>query len=73
LAFLGRAAFGVWKPPQEGLEKLGFPWIPSSESSLFKGLQGKLGGVIVIGIPRRGGRFLVERLEIVDEAVDLVH
>ena len=55
------------------MEKLGFPWILSSESSLFNGLQGKFGGVIVIGVPRRGGRFLVERLEIVDEAIDLAN
>jgi hypothetical protein len=40
LVSLGRGRFWVEKPCQEGLEKLGFPWILSSESSLFNGLRG---------------------------------
>jgi hypothetical protein len=71
LAFLGRAAFGVWKPPQEGLEKLGFPWILSSESSLFNGLHGKFGGIVFVGV-RRDIRLGAGGREIVGEAVDLV-
>ena len=69
---LDGAAFAA-KSLLTGLHKLGFPWILSSESSLFKGLTREF---------RRGpcherpppGRFsLSERLEIVGEAVDLVH
>jgi hypothetical protein len=33
--------FGRKGSSKEGLEKLGFPWILSSESGLFKGLSGK--------------------------------
>jgi hypothetical protein len=33
------------------LEKLGFPWILSSESSLFKGLRGKFGIVFFVAPP----------------------
>jgi hypothetical protein len=55
------------------LEKLGFPWILSSESSLINGLRGNFGGTIFVVVPRRlGWRFAVGRLKIVDEAVDLV-
>jgi hypothetical protein len=32
------------------LEKLGFPWILSSESSLFNELQGKFGEKIFLGV-----------------------
>jgi hypothetical protein len=53
------------------LEKLGFAWILSSESSLFKGLRWNFGGTIFVGVRRRDVR-LVAGLEIVDEAVDLV-
>src|ERR1700689_5571900 len=73
LAFLGQAAFGVWKPPQGGLEKLGFPWILSYESSLFNGLPGKFGGIVFVGVCRQDVRLLAGGLEIVGEAVDLVH
>jgi hypothetical protein len=40
LGFLGRWPFGRENPRLQGLEKLGFPWILSSESSLFNGLRG---------------------------------
>ena len=38
LGFLGRRQFGRENPSFRGLEKLGFPWILSSESSLFNEL-----------------------------------
>jgi len=38
--FLGWAHFKAWKERNHGLEKLGFPWISSSESSLFNGYTG---------------------------------
>jgi hypothetical protein len=53
------------------LETLGFPWILSTESSLFKGLRRIFDVLFFVGVlRRRGGRF--KGLEIVDEAVDLV-
>jgi hypothetical protein len=39
LAFLGSRPFGGENPRFWGLEKLGFPWILSSQSSLFNGLR----------------------------------
>jgi hypothetical protein len=39
LGFLGRGPFGRETLGFWGLEKLGFPWILSSESSLFNGLR----------------------------------
>jgi hypothetical protein len=41
LDFLGACLFGFENPCQQGLESFGFPWILSSESSLFNGLHGK--------------------------------
>ena len=43
LGFLGRWPFDR-ETPLRGLEKLGFPWILSSETSLFKGLHGIFAG-----------------------------
>jgi hypothetical protein len=40
LDFLGRGQFERESPRFWGLEKLGFPWILSSESSVFNGLRG---------------------------------
>jgi hypothetical protein len=54
------------------LDFLGFPWILSSESSLFNGLRGNFGVNFFVVVWRRRGRLAVGRLEIVDEAVDLV-
>ena len=42
LGFLGSWPFGRENPRLWGLEKLGFPWILSSESRLFNGLRGIL-------------------------------
>jgi hypothetical protein len=39
LAFPWSGPFGGENPSFWGLEKLGFPWILSSESSLFNGLR----------------------------------
>jgi hypothetical protein len=36
---LGQAAFAAVLAPEMVLEKLGFPWILSSEMSLFNGLR----------------------------------
>ena len=40
MGFLGSEPFRFGIPRLRGLEKLGFPWILSSESSLFNGLRG---------------------------------
>ena len=40
LGFLGSSTFCRENPSFWGLEKLGFPWILSSEMSLFNGLRG---------------------------------
>ena len=40
LGFLGGWPFGCENPSLRGLEKLGFPWILSSETSLFNALHG---------------------------------
>jgi hypothetical protein len=39
LGFLGLGPFGRENPGLWGLERLGFPWILSSESNLFNGLR----------------------------------
>jgi hypothetical protein len=39
LGFLGCWPFGRENPRLRGLEKLGFPWILSSETRLFNGLR----------------------------------
>ena len=41
--FSWASALSLWNPPNQRLEKLGFPWIPSSESRLFNGLRGIFG------------------------------
>ncbi|MFZ0602232.1 MAG: hypothetical protein WAN05_12910, partial [Roseiarcus sp.] len=43
LGFLGCSAFRCENPRFWRLEKLGFPWIPSSEMRLFKRLRGIFG------------------------------
>jgi hypothetical protein len=40
LGFLGASPFGGENPSFWGLEKVGFPWILSSESRLINGLRG---------------------------------
>jgi len=52
------------------LEKLGFPWILSTESSLFNSLHENFVAVIFVGVRLRFGRFA--GLEIVGDAVDFV-
>jgi hypothetical protein len=54
------------------LEELGFPWIPSSESSLFKGLCGIFREIFFVGVRLQNIWLVAGGLEIVDEAVDLV-
>src|ERR1700679_4284863 len=72
LGFLGTSLFRCENPRFWGLEKLGFPWILSSESRLFNSLRGNLREIIFVAVPRRlGWRFAVGRLKIVDETVDL--
>src|SRR5579863_8104985 len=39
-------ARSLWKPSNQGLEKLGFPWILSSEISLFNRLREIIGAEI---------------------------
>jgi hypothetical protein len=46
LGFLGASPFGVGNPRFWGLEKLGFPWILSSESRLINGLRAVFAGKI---------------------------
>jgi hypothetical protein len=60
----------VRKGPSGGLEKLGFPWILSSEASLFNGLRGNFVGEFFGVVRRRVDP--IGRLKIVDETVDLV-
>jgi hypothetical protein len=72
LICLGRAPFRGRKPSQEGLEKLGFPWILSSELSLFKGLHGNFSGIIFGGVSPRNGGLVADGREIAGHAVDLV-
>ena len=43
LGFLGASPFGGENPSFWGLEKLGFPWILSSETRLINGLRGIFG------------------------------
>jgi hypothetical protein len=65
-------AVSLRKPPLLGLEKLGFPWILSSESSLINGLRGNFAEIIFVVLCHLRGRLAVDRLEIVGETVDLV-
>jgi hypothetical protein len=44
LDFLGRTQFKGWMGQNKGLEKLGFPWILSCETSFFNGLHGIFAG-----------------------------
>jgi hypothetical protein len=66
-----RPAIGGGTGSNQGLEKLGFPWILSSESSLFNGLRAHFCENIFVSLPgRRGGarrscragRFAIPRL-----------
>jgi hypothetical protein len=52
------------------LEKLGFPWIFSSETNLFNDLHGNLGGSIFVGVRAQDVRFIASGLEIVESRKD---
>ena len=55
LESLGERPFGDEKGSNQGLEKLGFPWILSSESRLINGLREILGGNIFAPLSGRQG------------------
>jgi hypothetical protein len=48
-----QALFGDEKGSNQGLEKLGFPWILSSDSSLFNGLRPIFCGIFFMPVPSR--------------------
>src|ERR1700722_12628122 len=79
LWFLGDRPRPIWfvlegppLGPKSPLRRVGFPWILSSESSLINGLHGNFVGIFFVAVCHRRGRLAVGRLEVVDQAVDLV-
>jgi hypothetical protein len=53
LECLGEPPIGGGMGSNQGLEKLGFPWILSSESSLFNGLRAIFCGTFFMPVPGR--------------------
>jgi hypothetical protein len=63
-----------WREARLGAigKSLEFPWVLSSQSSLFNGLKGKFSGIVFEGVRRGDVRLAAGGREIVGEAVDLV-